>query len=623
MEQTNNDCRFRIFISTNSLTQQHLLVGRKDSRLRYVLAHNFLRKLCYGSKKWSWLNQWMISNLRALWEGIRMPDFEVLDARIASALNKIIQNTRPKKKVSLEEMKAHKEHRFLCGRQIAYLIYDYFRVTAANDSVENYADLFTINWSCNRWYSGIRFEMWRNSVIDDENLIWWNLWRIVQIKNTRVWETQDRFGIVQYGDSSEESRTWLSQIEDDGKKKYRAEFENEEFWGQKRKLWKERRGQESGEKTAWTKNSWRLLAMGNQRAVSVLKETIAVSVTISISVQNRHSRILLRDLLRGRMRQMHREPEVPEEKVPVVECVDGLARITSKELAPIHSVKNGILQNACSTSPRMDADLGTSALMRTARLMNSKKNDDKSAVAMLKKHESYDRKVRPVVCNSSYTRLLGCVFQDMEPPKSSSILRKSSNIRKPIWCVQFTKAVVRHANIREQNPSLRMICPGDLHQRNPSAPKFEDRSQEETEWQERCARESVWRLAKNILKLKEKNEAAFFSPSENWCLPASSLKPGKREFVVDSGASMHMISKKDLNSDELETLTTSRSPTTVTTAMEKCRRMKRPQCTSKNWIYSWLWKSSRIRQQYCRSESFAMKTDILMNGSAVKNPHLI
>ena len=34
------------------------------------------------------------------------PDFELLDARIASALNKIIQNTRFKKKVSLEAMKA-------------------------------------------------------------------------------------------------------------------------------------------------------------------------------------------------------------------------------------------------------------------------------------------------------------------------------------------------------------------------------------------------------------------------------------------------------------------------------------------------------------------------------------
>ena len=57
--------------------------------------------------------------------------------------------------------------------------------------------------------------------------------------------------------------------------------------------------------------------------------------------------------------------------------------------------------------------------------------------------------------------------------------------------------------------------------------------------------------------------------------------------------------------------------------MEKCRRMKRPQYPSKNWIYSWQWKSSRIRQQSYRSESFAMKTDILMNGSTVKNHVLL
>ena len=71
-------------------------------------------------------------------KGTSGPDFELLDARIASALNKIIQNTRFKKRVSLEEMKAHKEDRFLRGRQIAYLIYEYFRVTGANDSVETY-----------------------------------------------------------------------------------------------------------------------------------------------------------------------------------------------------------------------------------------------------------------------------------------------------------------------------------------------------------------------------------------------------------------------------------------------------------------------------------------------------
>ena len=76
--------------------------------------------------------------------GIRMPDCEELDAKIASALNRIIHNTRFKRKVSLEEQEAQKEDHFLRGRQIAYLIHEYFRVTGANDSVENYADLFTI-----------------------------------------------------------------------------------------------------------------------------------------------------------------------------------------------------------------------------------------------------------------------------------------------------------------------------------------------------------------------------------------------------------------------------------------------------------------------------------------------
>ena len=68
--------------------------------------------------------------------GTHGPNFELLDVRNASALHKIIQNTRFKKKVSLEEMKAHKEDRFLRGRQIAYLICKNFWVTGTNDSVE-------------------------------------------------------------------------------------------------------------------------------------------------------------------------------------------------------------------------------------------------------------------------------------------------------------------------------------------------------------------------------------------------------------------------------------------------------------------------------------------------------
>ena len=213
----------------------------------------------------------------------------------------------------------------------------------------------------------------------------------------------------------------------------------------------------------------------------------------------------------------------------------------------------------------------------------SKSNNDKSAVALLKKgdwHErgcvtdrSHDRSWKPdkrsdkkLGRNSSKRRFsdarqLGCVFQDMTPPKS--IRRKSTDMPKPIQRVKFTKAIARHTKIRDKNPSLRNIFPGELHQRSPNAPKFEDRSQEETEWQEQGAREAAWKLAKNVFKLEEKNKATFFSSTVDRFLPASTLKPEERDFVVDSGASMHMISRKDLSDAGMDTLTKSCSPTIV------------------------------------------------------------
>ena len=68
----------------------------------------------------------------------------MLDVEIAFALNKIIQNSHFKKKVSLEEQTAQKVERFLRGRQIAFMIHDYFRVTGAHDTVLDYADFFSI-----------------------------------------------------------------------------------------------------------------------------------------------------------------------------------------------------------------------------------------------------------------------------------------------------------------------------------------------------------------------------------------------------------------------------------------------------------------------------------------------
>ena len=143
MEQTNDDCRLRIFTLISSLHQHLFLAGRKvQDRGMYLFT------ISYGSDAmdqgsgvgYSVDEQRFSSSTR----GISMPNFEVLDAKIASARNKIILKSHFKRRISLEEQKAQKEDRFLRGRQIAYLIYDYFRVTGTHDSVENNADLFTI-----------------------------------------------------------------------------------------------------------------------------------------------------------------------------------------------------------------------------------------------------------------------------------------------------------------------------------------------------------------------------------------------------------------------------------------------------------------------------------------------
>ena len=68
--------------------------------------------------------------------GKDFPNFDMLDAKIASALNKIIQNSQFKK-VSLEEQPKKRS-------VSTSMIDDYFRVTGAHDTVLDYANLFSI-----------------------------------------------------------------------------------------------------------------------------------------------------------------------------------------------------------------------------------------------------------------------------------------------------------------------------------------------------------------------------------------------------------------------------------------------------------------------------------------------
>ena len=73
----------------------------------------------------------------------------------------------------------------------------------------------------------------------------------------------------------------------------------------------------------------------------------------------------------------------------------------------------------------------------------------------------------------------------------------------------------------------------------------------------------MWR---EKFKLKAEDKGTVYSPVKMKVPVLVSRNTEERMFVVDSGASMHMLSKKDLSSDEMDTSRRSRNPTTVVTA---------------------------------------------------------
>ena len=252
------------------------------------------------------------------------------------------------------------------------------------------------------------------------------------LKTNRVGGTPDRIGIVWVGDLPEERRIWLSHIEDDGEKKYGAESTNQEFWSEKRKL---------------------LHTTG-----SVLKLTVAVSVTISISVQKWHSRIRLRIFSCNRMKR----PEVREEECPCGRmcrwpCKDYVKRMCIDSFWKVAPSRILVLQDS-----KVEADLVKSALMRIVSLMNNLLKGPRGIISSHVEEEWFARKrmatccqlwqvtsdrgdpisiVTPVMSwsedlfNADHrTHGIWVVFQDMKPPKS--ILRKSSDMKKPIQRVK-------------------------------------------------------------------------------------------------------------------------------------------------------------------------------------------
>ena len=211
--------------------------------------------------------------------GISMPNFEVLDAKIASALNKIIHNSQFKGESVWRNKKPKKR---TVSFAVAYLIYDHFRVTGSHDSVENYTDLFTIvlrnddiQEFDSKW-DGILLSM--TKIPHDDILE--GLYKL------RIRESEKIKTVLELYDLEIHQKTAgpdYHRLKTMVERSIEQDLRNKNFGARNGNYeetpWLRIRGQNSVDKEF-------LEIVGNGKPTgSVLKETIAVSVTILINVQ--------------------------------------------------------------------------------------------------------------------------------------------------------------------------------------------------------------------------------------------------------------------------------------------------------------------------------------------------
>ena len=135
--------------------------------------------------------------------------------------------------------------------------------------------------------------------------------------------------------------------------------------------------------------------MGNQRAMCERRQ-LQFPPRYQLACKNDTAEYFSKIFYAAKCENIIENQKSQRQKSQVVESSDGLARITLEELAITHFVKNGTLQNACTTRPRVVAVFGEKCSFAHRQVdeqptKRSKKNDGKSAVAMLKKGNWQER----------------------------------------------------------------------------------------------------------------------------------------------------------------------------------------------------------------------------------------
>ena len=386
----------------------------------------------------------------------KFSNFEMLDAKIASVLNKIIQNSNFKKQVSFEEQKVQKEDRFLRGRHIAFMIYDYFRVTGAHNIVLDYADLFSITLrECNVQEFETRL---------DEILL-----SMTKIPSDDILE--NLYKLKKCG--SPQLKTVLEL--------YDREIHHE------------------------------ILMPYCQKLKTMVKRTFDEKLRLH------NFDIRLRKSKQGAVVKSHigfidveRGKEICYQWKDMEQCSKG------DQCSFRHESNDRAKPTLIGVPPSESTKFKNTRQkwVEKKKCQRWKSLWEIQWIAVKTVLETYFHQITLWVLTSS--RKCTTVEFVYHRTVSRQILQRFQG-RAQEYRNQFDeydshRTALRQANIREkEGPSLVKIQVKIPHQRSPYAMKFEDRSPEETARQERCAREDAWELARNIYKFKKEDKTTFYT----------------------------------------------------------------------------------------------------------------
>ena len=502
----------------DKFTNQKLFSVWKNSiqNLSDILFWFFHRKQCYGPTKWRWFGRVEIFAI-SLWKGC------------AFALKKIIPEFPLQEKGQSRGAESSETWQFPSMKtDCLHDPRDYFRVTGAHDTILDYADLFSVTLhDDNIQEFNTRWD--EVPTVYDKNSIPWHLGKSVKIEDT--WATQKPYWncttwrfIRRYRFATIKSwNPWWREEK-------RSETSITKLWRQAWENWIRSSGKESkGMNRRWREKRY-LWQVERKRPVSHGDRCSFRHETPRSCAKNQNTlppRLQSQpyhevEVCRGR--------EVSETNVTMGPFFDNCPDVIWKVPARERLVNIGIRPSANSLIVKWVVRLETSVCFRITRLTNNQiesqtratsQNEEKTMTRML----WLSWKVYYNWLASRKTRM-HWFLKEENSPRGNPMQKVLGSTRK----VRFTQSTLRQASIREKKgPSLGKRNVNVPHQRSPYAMKFEDRSNEETERQQRCARSKAWNLAKNIYKLKEKDKTTFCFPAEEWVLPLLRQQKSRRK----------------------------------------------------------------------------------------------